>query len=336
MSLFNKALVFTDIHFGAKNNNRIHNNDCEDFVKWFCAKGKELGAETCIMMGDWHHNRHTINVSTLNYTVSNLQFLSDAFEKVYILPGNHDLIYRDKREIHSLPMGDKFPNVIVANEPLISGDVAIVPWLVEDDWKKVPKIKSRYMFGHFEIPGFKMNAMIEMPDQHQLNAKHFVHQEYVFSGHFHKRQKHKNIHYIGNPFGHNYADTWDFERGAMFLEWGKEPVYLNWTDGPRYVSTTLSELVEEPDRFLLPKASLKVMVDLELSYEEVNFLKETFTDQYQIRELKLIAQKSTEHETDSMADLKFETVDQIVNDQIQHIESDSFDKSLLIQIYNSL
>lgn len=336
MNLFKKALVFTDIHFGAKNNNRIHNNDCEDFVKWFCNKGKELEADTCIMMGDWHHNRHSINVSTLNYTISNLQFLSDTFQHVYILPGNHDIYHRDKREVHSLPMGSKYSNITVINDPLVSGDVAIVPWLVDDQWKRIPKIKTKYMFGHFELPGFKMNAMVEMPDQHELNAKHFIHQDFVFSGHFHKRQQSKNIHYIGNPFGHNYADAWDFDRGAMFLEWGKDPVYINWIDGPRYITTTLSDLVEDPDRFLLPKASLKVMVDLELSYEEVNFIKETFTEQYQIRELKLVTQKSTEHENDSLVELKFETVDEIVNDQIKHIESDVYDKSLLIQIYNGL
>jgi hypothetical protein len=35
-------------------------------------------------------------------------------------------------------------------------------------------------------------------------------------------------------------------------------------------------------------------------------------------------------------DLKFESVDQIILDQINAIESNSFDKRILLEIYNSL
>ena len=34
-NLFKKAAVFTDIHFGLKNNSSIHNQDCEDYIDWF-------------------------------------------------------------------------------------------------------------------------------------------------------------------------------------------------------------------------------------------------------------------------------------------------------------
>ena len=54
----------------------------------------------------------------------------------------------------------------------------------------------------------------------------FEHQEYVFTGHFHKRQVKDNIIYTGNAFPHNFSDAWDDERGWMFLEWGKEPEFF--------------------------------------------------------------------------------------------------------------
>jgi hypothetical protein len=95
-----------------------------------------------------------------------------------------------------------------------------MPWLIGDEWKEVSKLKSRYIFGHFELPLFYMNAMVQMPDHGQLQGDHFVNQEYVFTGHFHKRQHNRNIHYIGNAFPHNYADAGDDERGMMLLEWG--------------------------------------------------------------------------------------------------------------------
>ena len=37
---FKKVACFTDIHFGMKGNSRIHNDDCEAFVKWFIAQAK--------------------------------------------------------------------------------------------------------------------------------------------------------------------------------------------------------------------------------------------------------------------------------------------------------
>lgn len=102
MPLFKKAACFTDIHFGMKSGSRIHNTDCEEFVKWFCKEAKAAGAETCIFLGDWHHNRATTDVSTMNYTVSNLERLNETFEKTYFMVGNHDLFYKDKREINSV------------------------------------------------------------------------------------------------------------------------------------------------------------------------------------------------------------------------------------------
>jgi len=335
--LFERVAVFTDIHFGLKHNSRQHNDDCERFVKWFIDEAKQRGCETCIFMGDWHHHRASVNVSTLNYTLSNLGFLDDAFDKTYFIVGNHDLYYREKREINSLPMAERFPNIVMIDRIYEEGNVAVVPWLVGDEWKKIDKIKAKYMFGHFELPNFKMNAMVEMPDHGGLKAERFKHQDYVFSGHFHKRQQKGKVHYIGNPFGHNYADVWDFDRGAMFLEWGGEPEYVDWEDGPRYISLDLSTLLEDPDAYLNEHTYAKVSLDVDISYEEANFLRETFIENYGIRELKLLPKREIDElDTVEMGSIKFETVDQIVVDSIKNIESDTFDVDKLASIYNNL
>lgn len=335
--LFNKVACFTDIHFGLKHNSRIHNNDCEDFVKWFIEESKARGAETCIFLGDWHHHRSNVNVSTLNYTMSNLKRLNDAFEKVYVITGNHDLFYREKREIHSLIMGKELDNVVIVDEnAMIDGDVAIVPWLVEDEWKKIKKIKTKYMFGHFEIPGFSLNARVEMPDHGEIQRSHFKNQDYVFSGHFHCRQVSGNIHYIGNPFGHNYSDAWDFNRGAMFLEWGGEPEYVNWEDGPRYITCFLSELLEDPDKVLKPKTYARVTLDIDISYEEANFIRDTFYESHEVRELKLIHATNTSETHEFSGEINFQSVDQIVSEQLTNIDSTAYDKSKLLDIYNGL
>ena len=232
MAFFKKVACFTDIHFGLKGNSRVHNDDCESFVIWFIEQAKAHGCETCIFLGDWHHHRSATNVSTMNYTVSNIERLGKAFEKVYVIMGNHDLYYRDKREINSMEYIRNIPNIHIVNEWLVEDDVAIIPWIVEDEYKKIEKMTQEYVFGHFELPYFKMNAMVEMPDVGGIQTDHFAGCGKVFSGHFHKRQYMKNVTYMGNAFPHNYADAGDDERGMMVLEYGGEPKFINWPDMP--------------------------------------------------------------------------------------------------------
>ena len=335
--LFKKAAVFTDVHFGMRNNSRTHNDDCENFIKWFVEQAHAAGAETCIFGGDWHNNRSAVNVSTLNYTATNLEYLSKNFDRVFLLTGNHDLFYREKREIHSLPFSKYLTNITMINDILVEGDVALVPWLVGDEWRDMNKLKTRYVFGHFELPNFKMNAMVEMPDHGGLNAGHFPHQELVFSGHFHKRQQRGNIIYMGNPFPHTFADAWDDERGMMILDWGKEPEFISWPNAPKFRVLTLGGVIDDPARLLDSNTFARISIDIDISYEEAQYLKKTFMDEYKCRDLTLIPSKREEHSHEWKAeDIKFESVDQIVMTQLNAIESDVIDRRMLVDIYNSL
>ena len=336
--MFKKAAVFTDIHLGLKSNSRLHLQDCEEFVDWFIAQAKANGCETGIFCGDWHHNRNTINVQTLDSTTRCLEKLGAAFEKFYFFAGNHDLYYKDKRDVYSIEFGKHIPGITYIDEILVEDDVALVPWLVGDEWKNMSNIKTKYMFGHFELPSFYMNAMVQMPDHGELQASHFKHQDYVFSGHFHKRQVQGQVHYIGNAFPHNYADAWDDERGMMILdkENNKEPEYLNWIDCPKYRTVKLSQLIDEQATLIKPNMYLRVNLDLPISYEEASFIKETFINNFGCREISLIPQKSLEEISTELDIQQFESVDQIVAGEINAIDSDNFNKKMLMDIYNEL
>jgi hypothetical protein len=194
------------------------------------------------------------------------------------------------------------------------------------------------MFGHFELPSFYMNAMVQMPDHGELKAEHFEHQEYVFSGHFHKRQKQGKVHYLGNAFPHNYADAWDDARGMMVLdrENDKEPVYLNWSDCPKYRTTTLSQLLDPDQDIIKSNMYLRVTIDVPISYEEAQFIKETYITQYKCREITLIPQKQVEEISTDLDISTFESVDEIVSKEITAIDSDNFNKKMLLDIYNEL
>lgn len=334
-TLFKKAAAFTDLHHGNKNNNKQFNQDCTDFIDWFIEQS--VDCETCIFLGDFHHHRASVNVSTLNVSVQNIKKLSNAFEKVYMIMGNHDLYYREKRELNSLPYADLFDNITLIEDIVVKDDVALVPWLVGNEWTKLQKIKTKYMFGHFELPHFKMNAMVEMPDHGGLNTSHLSSAEYVFSGHFHKRQVQGNVHYLGSPFPHNYADAWDDNRGMMKLEWGGEPEYINF-DGPRYRTVPLSDLIDRADEILNSKTYCRAILDVNITYEEASMVKETFAQQYNLREISLIPNKKDEHALDwkTIDNIEVENVDQIVYNSLNAVDSDMIDKKLLVDLYNSL
>ena len=334
--MFKKVACFTDIHFGLKSNSSTHNQDCEDFVDWFIAEAKAAGCETGIFLGDWHHNRNSLNITTMDYTLRSLEKLGQAFDNFYFFPGNHDLYYKDKRDIHSVEFGKYVPGITVVNEITTIGDTTLVPWLVGDEWKKMEKLKSRYVFGHFELPLFYMNAMIAMPDHGELQGSHFKNPEYVFSGHFHKRQAKANIVYIGNAFPHNYADAWDDDRGMMILEHGSKPEYRIWPDAPKFKTVKLSQLIDDAETLIKSKSYLRVGIDIPISYEEASFIKETFMAQYDIRELTLIPEKKDIEINNDLDVEHFESVDQIVSSQLATIQSDTYDPKVLLAIYNNL
>jgi hypothetical protein len=265
-----------------------------------------------------------------------LEKLGKAFEKFYFFPGNHDLYYKDKRDLNSVAFGKHIEGITMVNEIMTIGDSTLVPWLVGDEWKKISKLKSKYVFGHFELPSFYMNAMVQMPDHGELKAEHFKNQEYVFSGHFHKRQVKGPVHYIGNALPHNYADAWDDERGMMILEHGGEPQYINWWNCPKYRTVKLSQLLDEKDTLIKPKMYLRVTLDLPISYEEASFIKETFIKEYECREITLIP-STKDDEINSEIDIaQFESVDEIVAKEIEAIDSDNFDRKKLLDIYRDL
>lgn len=336
-NLFKKAMVFTDIHFGARGNSTVHNDDCLHFVEWATAVGKKEGCETAIFLGDWNNSRANISILTLHYSIKAIDHLSKNFDNVYVIVGNHDEFRRDNRDVHSIEWAAYLPNVHLVNDFITDGDVTFVPWLVGDDYKRIPKINSTYTFGHFELPHFMMNAKVMMPDHGELKREDFKNTGTMFSGHFHKRQSYKNIHYIGNAFPHNFSDESDDDRGIMILEWGKEPVYMSWPDQPTFRAYNLSDVIDKTDESFRKNMHVRLTLDIDIKYEDCMDLKSQLVDTYGLRELSLVQMKKNGLEDNQSIEIgKFETVNDIITRQITNIASDHYDPNVLLSIYRSL
>ena len=334
---FQKAAIFTDIHWGAKNNSEQHNKDCMEFTDWFIETSLDAGCESFIFLGDWHHSRHTINVSTLNYSIEALEKLIDNFEKTYMIIGNHDLYYRDRRDVHSLVLSKGKDVHLIENITKI-GDAVFAPWLVGEEWKDLAKMNGTYLFGHFEFPKFLMNANFEMPEKSDhIQIDNVGQFQYVYSGHFHKRQHKSNVTYVGNPFGHNYADAWDFDRGMATLEWGSDVQYINY-NGPKYITCNLSELNDKAINHIDDKTYIKIIMDMDSTYENTYYLREILADEYGVREIKMENKQVSlsDMETTEQLNDVHESIDQIILNRLSSLDTESYDTQMLADIYREL
>ena len=336
--LFKKAAVWGDLHLGEKSNSQLHNTDCIEYIKWFVETAQNNNCDCCIFLGDYFHNRNNTNLMTMNYGLQGLRLLSEAFPRTIMIPGNHDLFFKDQRTVSSIAWAEHIPNIEIFNDITYIDDTVFVPWLVGEEHKQLFKQKAQYMFGHFELPSFMMNAHVVMPDVGELKAHHFSDFGHVFSGHFHKRQSKLNITYIGNTFPHNFSDVDDDDRGMMILPWGEDPTFIPWPDAPKYRSVKISELVVNPAKYLSKKGYVKIIMDTNISYEEASYIKESLINEFELRELSLISLNKDMHSTDPSpnGNIKFQSVDTIVQGQITAIDSEFYDANVLLDIYRGL
>lgn len=152
-----KSSLFTDIHWGAQRNSELHNSDCMRFIEWFCDQTINNNCDSIIFLGDWFENRNSINILTFNNSLNALRKLNLLNIPIFFIVGNHDLYYRNNRDIHSLDFLNEFSNVVIIDTPIILDDNKLLcPFLFKDEYPEITPIvnKSKYVFGHWEFRNF--------------------------------------------------------------------------------------------------------------------------------------------------------------------------------------
>ena len=346
-----KTAAFTDIHWGAKANSDQHNEDCTRYIKWFCEQVKaDPDIDNIMFLGDWFENRSAINVSTLKYAYHGLQMVDDLGLPIYFVIGNHDLYHRHSRKVHSAVTYTEFTNVRIIDEPVIIDEihnsVLMSPYLFHDEYPDLKKyLELETWWGHFEFKGFVVTGYnITMPTGPA--AGDFAGPDYIFSGHFHKRQAHEQVVYIGNTFPTNFGDVEDTGRGMMvYSHECKNIKFIDWGDSPTYVKTTLSTLLETPQNrkdILKNESRVKCIVDIPISFEESTYLREKFMEEHNLREFAMeespeirLALSDTESNID-WEDKELASVNDLVLTMLRDIESEHIDNNILVTIYNDL
>lgn len=284
-----KIAMFTDLHWGKKNNSLMHNQDCDDYIDWFIALVKKHKCEVIMFLGDWFENRNSVNVMTLNYSHRALKKLNALGLPIYIIVGNHDLYHRENRSVFSTNVFDEFKNVVLISEPTqVFDDVMMSPYIFKDEYPALAKFNNlKYWMGHFEFRNFVVTGSdrkMEQGPDHKL----FTGPMYIFSGHFHKRQALDNVIYIGNCFPMDYGDAWDDKRGAAILDTSNDDVdFFDWEDCPKYRKVKLSTVLTDPNLTFPPKTRVRCVIDAEIGYSDAQQLRDELTKSLGLREFVL-------------------------------------------------
>lgn len=235
-----KLAIVGDLHFGVRNNSqqylRYQSEWIENELKSITDKHK---CESVIFLGDVLDNRVSLSPLILKEVRRLFKLLAERYENVFVLLGNHDIYYRNTRDVHSLEfLQDQ--GVVLIEDPLElemgSKKSIILPWLTKDDedvHNKLVSNKYDYCFGHLEINNFEMIKNVVEKDG--LRQDLFDNCGRVFSGHFHLRREAKQISYVGTPYEMDWGDygetkgvtVLDIESGKeTFVETKKAPIHV--------------------------------------------------------------------------------------------------------------
>ena len=147
-----EILVFSDIHVGIKSNAQSRLEVANDYINRLVETIKERNIKTVIFGGDWHHERPSIAVETMCYSIEMIKKITEHAKLIFII-GNHDLVTNTETNLSSMRWLEDMENVELIEKPtecmIKQNKVLLCPWLSE--LEHFQKEEYDGMFGHFDI-----------------------------------------------------------------------------------------------------------------------------------------------------------------------------------------
>ena len=214
-----KIAILNDTHCDVRNSSDIFlENQTRFYTDTFFPYCIENEITQVIHLGDYYDNRKQISLKALNH--NRKIFLNPLVEngmRMDIIPGNHDVYYKNTNELCSLKelLGHFMNNIHIVMEPTVYEygglKLGLVPWINNEnylstvDW--LQNTKADILGAHLELSGFEM--MRGVKSTVGMDASLFKRFEMVLSGHFHTKSQKDNIYYLGNQMELTWADSGD-------------------------------------------------------------------------------------------------------------------------------
>lgn len=214
-----KIALLNDTHCGIRNSSDIMMKYQEKFYsEVFFPYLLENGITKILHLGDYYDNRKFINFKALEHNRKIfLEKLREYKIHMDIIPGNHDVFYKNTNDLSSLKelLGHYMAEVRIIEEPTVvdydGTPVALLPWINDENEEKSTRFlktcKADIVGAHLEIEGFEMQAGI--PCTHGMSADDFKRFDIVLTGHFHTKSDRGNIHYLGSQMEFFWSDAHD-------------------------------------------------------------------------------------------------------------------------------
>ena len=328
-----KIAILNDTHCGCRNSSDIFMQYQERFYgEVFFPYLLENNITQILHLGDYYDNRKTVNLKALSH---NRQIFLDKLREynihMDIIPGNHDVYYKNTNGLNSLKelMGHYMNEVDILMDPIVREydgvKFGLVPWICPENEKEVMSFLNNcgadVIGGHFELAGFEMDKGLVCKDG--MDPKPLEKFETVLSGHFHTKSSQKNIHYLGAQMEFFWNDAHD-------------PKYFHIYDTETREMTPVQNTVTMFHKIYYDEDTVKYFEDL--SYLDGKFVKlivnnrsdiqkfERYVERIQqqkIHELK-IAEDFREFRGENVSDedLRVDDTETLIYNYIQEVETD--------------
>jgi hypothetical protein len=215
-----KLAILNDTHFGVKNGSQIFMDYADKFFEdVFFPYCVENDIKRVLHLGDFFDHRKYVNYKVLEHAYTS--FVSKLYEHdmtMDIIPGNHDVYYKNTNSLNSLNqiLGQYSERVIIHEDPVDKDfdglSIGFLPWMTQDNHDQcmefITNSKSSILVSHLELKGFEMGKGLPV-SSHGLTPSLFSRYEMVLSGHYHTKSTKENIHYLGTQMELTWSDAGD-------------------------------------------------------------------------------------------------------------------------------
>ena len=214
-----KVAILNDTHCGIRNSADVFINYQEDFYnKVFFPHLLENDIKHILHLGDYYEHRRFVNFKALS---SNRKVFLDKLREygitMDIIPGNHDVYYKNTNDLNSLKelLGHYMNEVTIVQDPTVLDydglKVGLVPWINNENEEEIntflANCSADVIGGHFELLGFDMLRGVPCTDG--MTTKNLQRFDLVMSGHYHCKSNQGNIHYLGSQMEFFWNDAHD-------------------------------------------------------------------------------------------------------------------------------
>jgi len=214
-----RIAILNDTHAGCRNNSEIFMDYQEKFYRdVFFPYLEEHGIKKIIHLGDYYENRTSINFKALSH---NRRIFLDELRvrgiHMDIIPGNHDVYYKNTNNLNALKelLGHYMSEVRIIEKPTVVDydgmKYAHIPWINPENEEKtryfLNTCKADVVGAHLELDGFEMQKGVTCTGG--MSADAFRRFDMVLSGHFHTKSNQGNIHYLGSQMEFMWSDVDD-------------------------------------------------------------------------------------------------------------------------------